>query len=104
MYQLIIVTCPDKKEAKKIANHLLKERLAACVNIVSGVESLFWWNNKIDKAKEVMMLIKTKRTKFCRLVKEIKKLHSYNVAEIIAFRILEGEKRYLDWIDESVGA
>jgi len=103
MYQVILVTCPNKKEAKKIATALVKERLVACVNIIDKIESFFWWQKKIDYAKEVLLIIKSKKKNFSKVVKNIKKLHSYKVPEIIALKIVTGEKKYLDWIDESLG-
>jgi len=103
MYQVILVTCPNKKEARKIATFLVKERLASCVNIIDRLESFFWWQKKIDYAKEVLLIIKSKKKNFSKVVKNIKRLHSYKVPEIIALKIIAGEKKYLNWIDESLG-
>jgi len=102
MYQVILVTCPNKKEARKIATFLVKERLSACVNIIDKIESFFWWQKKIDYAKEVLLIIKTKKEKIPKIIKLVKKLHPYSVPEIIALDITTGEKNYLKWIDESL--
>lgn len=100
-YTVIFVTTANKKEAERIAQHLIKNRLAACVNIVDNIKSVFWWRGKIDKGKEVLLIIKTKKILIDKLIKKVKALHSYEVPEIIALPIITGNKRYLDWINES---
>jgi len=98
---VIFVTAANKKEAKKIAAGLVKEKLAACVNIIEGVRSLFRWQGKIDMAQEVLLVIKSRKTLMNRLIKKVKSLHSYEVPEIIALPIICGDKKYLKWLDES---
>ena len=98
----LFVTCQSKKEADRIASSLLAKRLAACANTISGVDSKFWWNGKIDKAREVLVILKTKRSKFKRIEKEVKRLHSYEVPEIIAIPIVAGSREYLKWIWKNV--
>lgn len=102
MHIVIFVTASNKKEAQKIASRLVKNKLAACVNIAQGIESLFSWEGKIQKAKESLLIIKSTRAKFPRIVKLIKSLHSYKVPEIIALPIIAGDKPYLGWIDASI--
>ena|SRR3989338_7394666 len=102
MYIVIFVTAKDKAEAEKIASHLVKEKLAACVNIVAGVNSMFWWENKIDQAQEVLLIVKSKKILFKKIMAAVKKLHSYSVPEIIALPIVDGNKDYLKWISDSV--
>ena len=101
MYIVVLVTVPNMVQAKKITNFLLKKRLVACVNVISKAESFFWWQGKIDKAKELLLIIKTKRKLFNSLIKAVKSKHAYSVPEIIALPILSGNKDYLGWIDES---
>ena len=101
MYLVVFISAGSKEEAAKIASRLLKEKLAACVNIVKGVDSHFWWQGRLDKAKESLLIIKTRKSLFARLVKKVKSLHSYEVPEIIALPVISGHKPYLDWIDES---
>lgn len=101
MYIVVLVTASSKKEAQKLASCLLQEKLAACVNVIDGVDSHFRWQGKIDKAKEALLMIKTKKMLFNKLLKKVKSLHSYEVAEIIALPIIGGNKEYLDWIDDS---
>ncbi|MBU0548347.1 MAG: divalent-cation tolerance protein CutA [Candidatus Omnitrophica bacterium] len=102
MYIIIFVTAGNKKEAQKIASGLIKEKLAACVNIVDKVNSLFFWEGKAQKAKESLLIIKSKKEKFSRIIKQIKSLHSYTVPEIIALPVISGDKPYLRWIDAAL--
>lgn len=100
---VVLVTCGSTKEAKSIANALVRNRLAACVNILtSPVRSIYRWKGKVETAKEYLLLIKTSRRRFVALEKEIRRLHSYEVPEIIALPIAAGSKPYLKWLVESV--
>lgn len=101
VYIVVLVTVPDRLLAKKIVNLLLKEKLAACVNIIPGVDSFFWWQGKIDKAKETLLVIKSKKKLINKLIKAVKSRHPYSVPEIVALPIILGNKDYLNWIDES---
>ncbi len=101
-YSAVLVTCPDLKEARKIARLLLTSKLAACVNIVPHAESHYWWQGKIESAKEVLLIIKTKRTLMNRLIEKVKSAHSYTVPEVIALRIDQGSRAYLKWMDQSL--
>lgn len=101
-YIVVFITTKDTEEAQKIAVALLKRRLAACVNIVPEVNSHFWWQDKLDSAKESLLVIKTKDTLLPDIVKSVKKIHSYTVPEIIALPIVGGDQDYLDWIDNEV--
>jgi periplasmic divalent cation tolerance protein len=100
MYIVVLVTAPSVSQAKKIADFLLKQKLAACVNIIPKLESLFWWQGKVDKAKEVLLIIKSKKQLMTKLIKAVKSKHPYDVPEVIALPIISGNKDYLDWIDE----
>ena len=102
MHIVIFVTAKDPKEAQKIADGLLKDRLIACANIISGVRSLFRWEGKVDSAKEALLVLKTKKTLFNKVAAKVKLLHSYQTPEIIALPIAAGSKDYLKWIDASV--
>ena len=99
---VIFITTKNTAEAKKISQALVGKRLIACANIVKGIQSFFWWEGKVDKANEVLLVIKTKRSLFKEIVKAVKALHSYSVPEIIALPIIEGNKDYLRWIHASV--
>jgi len=100
-YCVVLVTAPKGGEAKRLARLILDQKLAACVNIVKGVDSLFWWEGKIDAAKEDLMLVKTRRTLLPALTKTVKKTHSYSVCEVVALAVVGGNKPYLDWVGAS---
>ncbi len=103
MHAVVLITVPDKKTARRITEAILKDRLAACVNIVDKVSSFFWWQGKIDSAQELLLVAKTQKKKLAALVKKVKSLHGYSVPEIIALPISKGYLPYLKWIDESLG-
>lgn len=98
----IFVTCSSKREAELIADSLLKKRLVACANIIDKIESKFWWNGRIDKASEALVVFKTRSNNFKAAEKEVKRLHSYEVPEIIAMPIVSGSGEYLSWIRDNV--
>jgi periplasmic divalent cation tolerance protein len=99
---VVLTTTPSREEAEKIAKTLLEEKLIACANIIGPAYSLFWWQGKIDTAQEHLILMKTRRDLFGKVSERVKTLHSYQVPEIIATRIIEGSKDYLKWLDESL--
>ena len=101
-YIVVFVTCPDKSVAEKIADGLIKEKLAACVNITGEVNSVYFWKGNIEKDQEYLMIIKTTEELFEKLEKFIKDSHPYTVPEIIGMPIIKGSKEYLDWIDQTV--
>ena len=103
MVILVIVTIP-KEQAESMANSLLQERVCACVNIVDGVTSFFWWQGKIDQASESLLLIKTKDILFPKLQTMIKNNHPYETPEIIAFSIDQVNTEYLKWVNEQANA
>ena len=97
-YVIAMVTTPSKQEAEKIAQHLLKERLIACANIIGPVSSIFHWSGKMEKAEEYLVLMKSRKDLFGKLSEAVKALHSYEVPEILAFPIVDGSQAYLDWL------
>jgi periplasmic divalent cation tolerance protein len=98
-----LVTCPTRTEARKIAKTILKKKLAACVNIIGGLESHYWWNGKLENAREYLLLIKTTRTRVSGVMSEVKAAHSYEVPEVIFLPVVAGERDYVKWLRESVG-
>jgi periplasmic divalent cation tolerance protein len=102
VYIIVHVTVKDIDEGRKIAKSLVKRRLAACVNIVPEVESHFWWKDKLETAKEAMLFIKTKEELLPELKKNIKKIHSYSIPEIIALPVTGGSRDYLEWIESEI--
>ncbi len=95
---LVITTLPDETHAVKMAEALVLERLAACVHTFSPGVSVYRWQGQIHKDQEVMVLIKTVASRYAELETAIKRLHPYDVAEIIAFPITHGLPAYLKWI------
>ncbi len=99
---IVLITAEDESQAKKISIKLLENKLVACCNIIKDVKSFFWWNSKIDSSSEVMLVAKTTKKLFSKVVKLTKKYHSYDVPEIIALPIVDGSQDFLKWIDTSV--
>jgi periplasmic divalent cation tolerance protein len=100
--KLVISTAGSKEEASKIAGILVEERLAACVNIVGPMESVYRWQDKVERAQEFMMVAKTTSVRASDVVKRIRELHSYDLPEAVALDIEGGSADYLKWIAESV--
>jgi periplasmic divalent cation tolerance protein len=102
---VVLVACRSAKEAERIARALVQARLAACGNILqSPVRSIYRWKGKVESAKEFLLLIKTSRRRFPELQNSIKRLHSYEVPEIIALPIAAGSQGYLSWLTESIAS
>jgi periplasmic divalent cation tolerance protein len=97
-YQLALITTPDRKTADSIAGELLSLHLAACVTVVNGVSSMYWWENAIRTAEEVLLIVKTKATLMPEILLAVKARHPYKVPEIISFQIADGNPAYLDWL------
>ncbi|MDQ7031140.1 MAG: divalent-cation tolerance protein CutA [Desulfonauticus sp.] len=96
------ITTSSLEEAKKIARHLLERRLIACANIYPQVESMFWWEGKIDKATEVVLIIKTSGHRLAEIEKEVLKIHSYNCPCVVFLPIHEGHGPFLEWIQQEI--
>lgn len=99
MYNLVFCTVDNTENAQKIAKAVVENKLAACVNIINGISSIYTWKSQIVEDKEILLLIKTKKVLFDSLKSKIKELHPYEVPEIIGVDIQDGLKSYLDWID-----
>ena len=98
----LLSTAGSEKEARKIANHVVQNRLAACVNIIPGIRSIYRWEGKVNEEAEVLMVLKTEKSRLPLLKKAIKSLHSYQTPELIALKIEDGMPEYLAWLSESV--
>lgn len=101
-YYIFLVTVPNIEEGKKVANFLVENRLAACVNIIPNVFSIYRWKGNIEREEELLLIIKTTETKCDLIIQKVREIHSYENPECVAFRIEKGSKKYLDWISESV--
>jgi periplasmic divalent cation tolerance protein len=101
----VLVTCGSVKEARRIARTLVERRLAACVNVLQApAESVYRWKGRVESAREFLLIIKTSRRRFGALQAEVRRLHSYDVPEIIALPVASGSRDYLKWISEAVRA
>ncbi len=94
---VVLVSCGSLKEADKIGQALVKDRLAACANVIPKVKSFFFWEEKLSGQTESLLVIKTRKNLFQKLAVRVKQLHRYQVPEIIGLPIVAGEKKYLDW-------
>jgi periplasmic divalent cation tolerance protein len=99
---VVLVTTSGVKEARKIANTLVEERLAACVNVLPKVRSYYRWKGGVQSDEEYLLVIKSSRPRFVDLRKAIERLHSYKVPEIICLPIVEGADPYMNWLEESL--
>jgi periplasmic divalent cation tolerance protein len=100
-YRIVFVTCGSASEAKRIGRAVVEKKLAACANILPGVESIYRWKGKVERAREVLVVIKTTATRLRDLEREVKRLHSYEVPEFIVLRVAASSQDYLAWIDSS---
>ena len=98
---IVFITCPIG-EGERIARGLLKEKLAACVNIVRGVRSIYWWEEKIEESEEELLICKSNEKLLSKLINTVKRVHSYEVPEILALRVYGGNSEYLNWVLNTV--
>ena len=97
----VYVTVPDKDVGRKVAEALVTARLAACVNIIPGVESVYWWDGEINSDQELLLMIKSRAPHLSELTKEVISVHPYDVPEVISVPITGGSAKYLEWINAS---
>jgi periplasmic divalent cation tolerance protein len=100
--RIVLTTAGSEEEARKIARHLVEQRLAACVNIMPRVESIYCWQGKIESAQEWLLIIKTTAERFPAVRDAIRELHSYDLPECIALCVEDGSLPYLEWLEDSV--
>jgi periplasmic divalent cation tolerance protein len=101
-FRIVLTTASSHDEAKRIAKALVEGRLAACVNLVGGVESIYRWQGEVEEAAEVLLLIKTNVEKLEALETAVRRLHSYEVPEFLIFEVKGGSAAYLKWLDDSL--
>ena len=100
--KIVVTTCGSVEEAQKIARELVERRVAACVNIVSPIQSVYRWQGKVESATEWLLLIKTTAERFAAVREAIGELHSYDLPECIMVSIEDGSPEYLKWIEENI--
>ena len=101
-FDVVLVTAPDLSTARKLAKAALKARLIACANLVPKIESHYWWQGKMDTSAEVLILLKTTRSRLAALEKLILASHPYDTPEFLVLPVSRGTRRYLDWLERSV--
>lgn len=102
-FAIVLVTAPDLKTARRLAQAALKAKLVACANLVPKVESHYWWQGKLEQGAEVLMILKATRRTLSALEKLILKLHPYDTAEFVVLPVDAGSERYLSWWSQSCG-
>jgi periplasmic divalent cation tolerance protein len=98
-----LVTAPNLGTARRLARAALRARLVACANLIPRIESHYWWQGKLESSGEILLVLKTTRSRLAALEKLILSRHPYDTPEFIVLPIAAGSRRYLDWIDESAG-
>jgi len=99
---LVLTTCASEEEARRIARALVERRLAACVNIVPGLRSVYRWRGALEEESECLLVIKSRRDLFDELRAGIESLHSYELPELIALPVVEGSEAYLNWLEREL--
>lgn len=98
---VVLVTCPSQKVGEKLAHALVQERLAACVNVIPGLTSIYRWEGKIHRDAEALLVVKTRWTRLAALTRRVQVLHPYSVPEVIALPLVGGFAPYLSWVRDS---
>lgn len=101
---IVFVTCPTRAVARRMSTALVTEHLAACVNIIPGVDSTFWWKGKVDRSREALLLMKTTAARLPALKRAVVTLHPYELPEILAVPVASGHQAYLRWIASSLSS
>jgi len=102
MYVFVYITTSGEEESKNIGETLVEERLAACVNIMPSIESIYLWKGKIEEDTESLLIVKTKSGNIDKIIKRVKEIHSYETPAILAVPLIEGSKDYLDYLDSEM--
>lgn len=100
---IVFVTCESDEQADRIAEALVVDKLAACVNVVPGIRSCYAWKGELNWSDEVLLLIKTTRGRFGQMQERVRAMHTYEVPEVVGVTIGDAFQKYLDWIDTNVG-
>jgi len=99
---VVLSTCGSVDEAERLARHLVELRLAACVNVIPQIHSYYWWMGKVESSNEHLLVIKTSRELFDRLLPELESAHSYELPEVLALPVVDGSPAYLAWLDREL--
>lgn len=101
---VVLSTCASPEEADRLARSLVEQRLAACVNVIPGISSHYWWQGRLETAQECLLLVKSSRERFDQLRSVLEQAHSYEIPEVIALPVVDGSLNYLNWIDLNLTA
>jgi periplasmic divalent cation tolerance protein len=99
---VVLMTAGSQEEADRIASELVAARLAACVNVVPGITSVYRWQGEVQRDQEWLLVAKTRREALDRLVARVREIHSYDVPEVVALPVVDGSEAYLRWVDGEV--
>jgi periplasmic divalent cation tolerance protein len=102
-FVVVLITASSPEEGRRIARSLVEGRWAACVNLIPSIQSIFSWKGEINEESETLLVVKSRRSLYREIENQVKKLHSYEVPEVIALPIVAGSKDYLGWVVNSVG-
>ena len=103
-HRVVLCTCPDEETATAIARMLVERRLAACVNVVPGLTSVYRWRGRVETDREALLVVKTTAAALPALTAAVRERHPYELPEIVAVGVEDGLEEYLKWVDESVAA
>jgi periplasmic divalent cation tolerance protein len=101
-FEIVVSTCADREQAERIAHSLIELHLAACVNILPGVQSIYRWQGGVESSAEVLLLIKTKSELRDEVKAAVSRLHSYEIPELLVLPVADGSEAYLAWLEESL--
>lgn len=99
----VYVTCKDRGEAMQVGRAVVEARLAACANVIDGMESVYWWEGKLESAKEAVLILKTQAALLDALTEKVKEQHSYTIPCVVAMPVVGGNQAYLEWIFQETG-
>ena len=101
--RLIYITASGMEEAETVGRALVSERLAACVNIIENMKSMYWWDGEIQDDREVIIIAKTRESLVPELIEKVKSIHSYDCPCVVSLPVLDGNKAFLEWVDNETG-
>jgi periplasmic divalent cation tolerance protein len=103
VYAMVYITTSGREESEKIANILLEEKLAGCINIIPSIKSIYLWQGEIEADSESILIAKTKLERIDDIIKKVKEIHSYDIPCILAIPVIQGSMGYLEWLESEIG-
>lgn len=99
---LVLTTCGSAPQAARLAQQLVEMRLAACVNVIPGIRSFYWWKGRVERGREALLLVKTQQKKLLSLWEALRRLHPYEVPEYLTLSVSHAEREFLKWLESSL--